>query len=320
MLEVPSSAKEAFLAFTSDPSLLALPFKLSRNTLERQLAIPHPGKFQQSFLSSVVHLDHVLDLKSPLYLVLRRDDSHILITYVPYMADTVVRKEYLDARSAVLEALGESRFSFSLICKEPTEITDQRSWEERDSVAQKLCVADEADKHSEKDKGYHKNKCRLCDRRMKNNITDEAAEALGRLKDPGDCVQISVDVLTDTLELNFQATSLPPMLVQSKLPTDCPSFTFYIHSQNSATYFIFCSPDSATVKERMKHTMAIAGLVNIIAKEAGINVDQKIEIHEREDLEFEQGDDRIGRFRSVFSLTGSTRVGTESTWEGMPVS
>lgn len=68
----------------------------------------------------------------------------------------------------------------------------------------------------------------------------------------------------------------------------------------------------------MTNIMAIPGLVNIITKENGVNVDQKIEIHDVEDLEFEESDKRIGRFRSLYLLNESK--GTESRWEGMPAS
>ena len=99
------------------------------------------------------------------------------------------------------------------------------------------------------------------------------------------------------------------------LPTDYPSFTFYRHLHSNVTYFIFCSPDSVPVKERMVHTMAIPGLVNIIAKESGVNVDQKIEIHDPDELEFGEKDKRIGKFRSMYLR--NEFVGTESTWENM---
>jgi twinfilin-like protein len=65
----------------------------------------------------------------------------------------------------------------------------------------------------------------------------------------------------------------------------------------------------------MKHTMAIPGLVNVHAEDRGVHVDQKIEIHEPEDLVFDKGDQKLGRFRSVY-LRGGWR-GTESEYEGL---
>jgi len=117
------------------------------------------------------------------------------------------------------------------------------------------------------------------------------------------------------LKLNFSKKNVDPAAVMAMLPTDYPSFTFYRHLHSNVTYFIFCSPDSVPVKERMVHTMAIPGLVNIIAKESGVNVDQKIEIHDPDELEFGEKDKRIGKFRSMYLR--NEFVGTESTWENM---
>lgn len=110
------------------------------------------------------------------------------------------------------------------------------------------------------------------------------------------------------------SSSVPPEQVSSYLPTTHPTFTFYRHP-NKVLYFIYHSPDSATVQQRMKHTMAIPALVNIHAEDCGVHVDQKIEIHEPEDLVFEQGDEKVGRFRSVY-LRGEWQ-GTESQYEGL---
>jgi twinfilin-like protein len=106
-----------------------------------------------------------------------------------------------------------------------------------------------------------------------------------------------------------------PEDVASTLPKDKPSFTFYRHPITNLLYFIFHSPDSASVQERMKHTMAIPGLVNVHAKDQGVHVDQKIEIHDPEDLVYEAKDERIGKFRSMY-LRNSFQ-GTESTYENL---
>jgi twinfilin-like protein len=80
-------------------------------------------------------------------------------------------------------------------------------------------------------------------------------------------------------------------------------------------YFIYHSPDVATVQQRMKHIMAIPGLL-VHAEDAGIRVDQKIEIHDPDDLVFEEArDERIGRFRSMYRR--DRFKGTEITYEGM---
>jgi twinfilin-like protein len=79
-------------------------------------------------------------------------------------------------------------------------------------------------------------------------------------------------------------------------------------------YFIFHSPDSATVRQRMKHTLAIPGLI-VHAEDVGVHVDQKIEIHDPEDLVFEAKDEKIGRFRGMYLRNGFR--GTELMYEGV---
>lgn len=67
----------------------------------------------------------------------------------------------------------------------------------------------------------------------------------------------------------------------------------------------------------MKHTMAIPGLL-VHAQDAGILVNQKIEIHEPDELDFDAGKDRdprVGRFRSMYRREGFS--GTELMYEGM---
>ena len=94
----------------------------------------------------------------------------------------------------------------SLICKEIGEITDARSWVERDALTneteaeEKPCGDSHDHDGNTTDIGYKKNQCRLCDRRMKNKITDEALAALGKLKNEGDCVQIVSCFCTNILQ------------------------------------------------------------------------------------------------------------------------
>jgi len=119
---------------------------------------------------------------------------------------------------------------------------------------------------------------------------------------------------TETLELKYvKHLAIPD--VAATLPANTPSFTFYRHPTAQLLYFIFHSPDSASVQERMTHTMAIPGLVNVHAEVQGVHVDQKIEIHDPEDLVFETKDECIGRFRSLYLR--NRFEGTESTYDNL---
>ncbi|KAJ4294177.1 Twinfilin-1 [Kalmusia sp. IMI 367209] len=323
--KIPYSVHEAFLCFASDVSLFALPLVLSNTTLQALPPISSPEGEHHTFQQALNQLDPILNTKIPLYLVLHREEGFDAITYVPYLGDAKTKSLLLDSRGSLLKTLGEEHFSSSIICKEIGEIIDARSWDERSGKGESWGV--ERDEHADtcmkdgtgeggiQDLGHKRNKCRLCDRRMKNKIEDNALDALKDLADVGNCVQLSVDVSTEVLQLNFRSKDLTPIDVASHLPTDKPSFTFYRHVTDNRLYFIFCSPDSANVKERMKHTMAIPGLINITTKDNGVNVDQKLEIHDADELDFEKKDTRIGKFRSMYLR--NEFAGTESQWEGM---
>ncbi|KAJ4986396.1 cofilin/tropomyosin-type actin-binding protein [Stagonosporopsis vannaccii] len=303
-LTIPSAVQEAFRSLLYSNQALALILTLEETVVHAHPVIQSKGQ-GDSFQSNLNLLDDVLDPKTSLYLLLRRCNSVFAITFVPYQAPEHQR----------------GHIERSLICKEIGEITDARSWAERDADQQetgnKECadVCESSPKHGAfpKDAGYKKNKCRLCDRRMKNKITDGALQALGKLKNEGDLVQISLnpDLI---LSLDLQISCLLPEQVPSHLPITHPSFTLYRHP-NKLLYFIFHSPDSATVQQRMKHTMAIPGLVNVHAEDYGVHVDQRVEIHEPEDLVFDEGDDKVGRFRSVYLR--NMWQGTESQYEGL---
>ncbi|PSN74614.1 hypothetical protein BS50DRAFT_540004 [Corynespora cassiicola Philippines] len=318
-LDISAQAHTEFAAFAADPLLFALPLVFSNETLEPRPAIGYPKKPDPTFQLALSQLESILDSNTPQYILLRRNDNLVAITYVPHLADEEAKKKYLSNRYELVRGVGETHFSSSLISKEAQEITDVRSWNERDENDQSRSEACEiapgaASDGLVKDLGYRKNRCRLCDRRMKYKIEEQADEALLNLKNDGNCVQLFVDVPNETLVLNFAAT-LPQDQVSKRLPAEHPSFTFYRHPENKLLYFIWCSPDGAPVKERMTHTMAIAGLVNVIAKDNGVVVDQKVEIHEPEDLNFGMEEKPAGKFRSMY-LRDNIQ-GTESTWGNM---
>lgn len=189
--------QEAYTSFISDSTLLALPLILKNNALQSLPPIRSKA-MNASFQNDLSLLDDTIEPKTPLYLLLRHHNAISAITFVPYRAHEDRRKQYLHYRHELLKSLGEENFEASLICKEVGEITDVRSWVERDGHRS----GDGREEHTDpykssnekcegaKDVGYKKNKCRLCDRRMKNKITNEALEALKKLQTAGDCVQI----------------------------------------------------------------------------------------------------------------------------------
>ncbi|CAN9186611.1 unnamed protein product [Alternaria alternata] len=270
-----TSAELAFRAFIEDNFCFALPLDLVDNRIEAHAPI---RQYHESFQLELNELESNLDTSKPAYIVLRRGDSLTFITYVPYRAKEELRNLFLERRHSVVQQLGASKSDLE-------------------------------------DVEYRKNKCRLCDRRMKNKISSEALEALRELQTPCTAVQMFVDVATETLELSYIRNGIIPEHVAATLPNDRPSFTFYRHPDTQLLYFIFHSPDDATVQERMKHIMAIPGLINVHSHDRNVHVDQKIEIHDPDDLVFGAKDERIGRFRSVYLR--NKFEGTESTYDNL---
>jgi twinfilin-like protein len=177
--------------------------ELSETTLRPLPPVFNPEAPRFTFQQALNRLEAVLSAKHALYIILRRNDSLVAVTYVPYLASAGSKKALLERRNELVEHLGQKNFSESIICKEMGEITDARSWDERDGHGQSWNDANareeqNCENHEEtdvetagaKDLGYKKNKCRLCDRRLKNKINDDALEALSKLNEDGACVQL----------------------------------------------------------------------------------------------------------------------------------
>jgi twinfilin-like protein len=201
LFDLTPAVQQAFASFTADDSLLALPLVSIGGTLN---ALP-PVQLRDSAVSLQIalnELDTIVEPRTPLYLILRRKGSLVAITFVPYLARDTERKFFLENRSNLLQQLGEAHFAQSLICKEVSEITDARSWDEREEYNPSHSATAEHAKKGEACKeekcegcaveglGYKQNKCRLCDRRMKNKITPEALSELATVSSPGAAVQI----------------------------------------------------------------------------------------------------------------------------------
>jgi twinfilin-like protein len=196
---VPSNVQDEFKAFTLNKSLLALPLRLEGATLQYSTAIQCNDEEDHTSQLSLGLLEDILVPTRSLYLLLRRSDSIAAVTFIPYRAAQEERNAYLKYRNNLVKLLGKEHFQMSLICKESGEIVDARSWVERgqhrgeDADPNHLGACDNphhGDSEGFADLGYKKNNCRLCDRRMKNRITDEASDALGKLEDEGMLVQI----------------------------------------------------------------------------------------------------------------------------------
>lgn len=203
-----SAIDEAFKTCLADKSFVALPITLVDDILTPAAPICLKS-MGSSFQNTLNQLDDTLDSRTPIYLLLRRNDSIVAITYVPYLAKEPQRLFFLQNRDRFVQQLGEDHFSSALICKEIGEITDVRSWIERDEHEKLLTAKGGVLESGVKDVGYKQNKCRLCDRRMKNPIDDDAIDALKRLESSGAMVQM--------VSATFDAELMLPLILLSLL-------------------------------------------------------------------------------------------------------
>lgn len=316
MQQLPPSVHEAFASFVADRSTIALPLVLQDGIVQPRPTV-HTPESATSFQIALNEVKPVLNPKIPMYLLLRRNKTLVAITFAPYLADATQRQFLLDNRHALVRQLGTEHFSQSLICKEIGEITDARSWNERDLNENH----DETAGHTENgvackeanctsctvnDSGYKRTKCRLCDRRMQNPITPDALDALRTLSPSpsGHLVQIvrcpplmpftqltdpqTVDPTSQSLTLLLDLQNMSPEQIPSNIPPSIPTFTFYTHPSSHLLYFISHCPDAAPVRQRMTHTMAIPGLL-VHAEDVGVKADRTMEIHDVEEAVFEEG-------------------------------
>ncbi|KAF2497324.1 hypothetical protein BU16DRAFT_525019 [Lophium mytilinum] len=290
------AAQKAISNFLSNESCFALLIKASSDGLTPLPAITIEKHSESDLISALPLLTSYITPKRPLYVIVRERDRLMFITYVPFLAPQDQQKLIMDKRSAVAADLGADNLFYACICKESADILDWRAWESREASLTKFGSPEHMDEHGNRvvvettpglprfvDLGYTKHQCRLCDRRMKMPITDEAKAALTTLTSRGSIVQLFVDVPTETITLGLSETRVSPSELPSRISPQ-PSFTFYHHSDSGSLLFIYCCPPDATVKARMTHTMAVPGLVNVIAREAGVEVTRKIEIDGPEDL------------------------------------
>ncbi|KAF2801338.1 uncharacterized protein BDZ99DRAFT_456438 [Mytilinidion resinicola] len=282
---------KAISDFLCNESCFALLIKVS-DDLQPLPAITPEKHLEPDLMASLSLLDGYITPRSPLYVIIREQGRLVFITYVPFLAPQDQRKLIMDERLAVAAELGAENLLYACICKEPADILDWRAWESREASLSKFESPEHMDEGENRvvhatqgmprfvDLGYTKHHCRLCDRRLTMPITDEAKAALTNLMSRGSTF---VDVPTETITLGLSEIHALPSELPSKVSPQ-PSFTFYNHSESGSLIFIYCCPPDATVKARMTHTMAVPGLVNVIAREAGVEVTRKIEIDGPEDL------------------------------------
>lgn len=208
-LELDLTVRNDYDTFLNEESMFALLLSSTGRDLKPTVHIPF-SKQRSSFQTNLNALEVHLDPRVASYIFLRRNDTFIAITFVPYLAPETQRRFLLDNRHEFLRQLGERYFAQSLICKEISEVAYARTWEEREEHIDNQVVPCDTTCVQEKlqdtgpgvqDIGYRRSKCRACDRRMKNKISADAMEALDTLSTPRSFVQLKVEAKTEHLVL-----------------------------------------------------------------------------------------------------------------------
>lgn len=183
MTEFSPQVLSVFETFLRDTTLFALIYHLADQLQPLHVV----NKQHDDYRRNLSDLGRTLHLELPTYIIIRIKNTLVMVTFAPWRAPTA--GHFIHNRHRLLRRLGDEHFTFTMICRDHVEVVDHRSWYER----MKLC--EEYDSKGLKTKiikdvGYFRTKCRMCDRRMKNDITQAATDAFSSLGDPGALLQI----------------------------------------------------------------------------------------------------------------------------------
>lgn len=133
-LPVTPELHDAFTAFTTDTSLFCLPITITSESLTPLSPVPFSSPSGGSFYASLSQLSSVLKPQTPLYLLLRRDDSSLVaVTYIPTNAPVRAKTLFASTRSTLVRELGSEKFATSVFATEEDEVVGQEAWRERDA-------------------------------------------------------------------------------------------------------------------------------------------------------------------------------------------
>lgn len=122
---------DAFTSFTSDSSLFCLPITITSESLTPLPTIPFTSS---SFYASLSNLSSVLKPQTPLYLLLRRDDSSLVaLTYIPSNAPVRAKTLFASTRATLVRELGSEKFATTVFATEEDEVVGESAWKERDA-------------------------------------------------------------------------------------------------------------------------------------------------------------------------------------------
>lgn len=296
--------QEAFRAFTSNSSLFALPVTIDSERLTPLDPIPFTSS---SFASSLPSLEQLLQPKTPIYLLLRRDDGKLVaVTYIPSTAPVRSKTLFASTRATLVRELGIEKFEAGTIfVTDAYEVLDTKEWEQRDRGAtggnserdEEILTREERElgavKRAEdeerfgtkgRDIGYGGGNAEPGGSvevggqgRMTMKCASEAKDKLRTgLSESGSLVILGLDIATETIVLHSSYDSVSPNDLAGKIPSSQPSYSFYNYPLTSTVLFAYTCPSGMSVKQRMLYASSRNGVL-LISKNEGIDVAKRIE-------------------------------------------
>jgi twinfilin len=303
-IPISATLRDAFADARSEDSVRTI-----KVAIVGEKMVPASKQAKQSSESSDFDaLQKLVEPRQPCYLLFKLDENSsessgsqqwVFVVYAPDDSPIKDRMLYASSRDTCKKSLGYSYFSQDYHVTEPQEI----AWSEFQSHKQgkyseaPLTVAEQetrAERHAEVHVGHTKEYVHS----VKFPISSEARDALARLdKASVDAVFLRVDVDRETVELRGAQKATIASLPDA-VPDDSPCFVVfrYAHShggRSQAPYvFVYSCPTNAPIKLKMLHSTvkstAIAGV-----EAAGIKVEKKVEISERDELTAELLDETL---------------------------
>ncbi|GAB1210409.1 hypothetical protein APSETT445_009201 [Aspergillus pseudonomiae] len=256
---------------------------------------------QESRLSSV------LQPKTPIYLLLRRPESGssslVALTYIPSNAPVRAKTLFASTRATLVRELGSEKFASTVFATEEDEIVGQEAWKERDaekngsskSRSQREELMGEKERELEavrraedearsgtpgRDIGIGGSFARRngsigapSSMQYKMPVDDEAKNALRSLQ-PGDLVQLAIDIPRETFVLAGVENGTVPSSVESHISPSSPRYTFYHYPDTDVVIFVYTCPSGSSIKERMLYASSRMYALQL-AEDQGLKISKK---------------------------------------------
>ncbi|KAK6341265.1 Twinfilin-1 [Orbilia brochopaga] len=280
---------QQFNSLVSSTSLRGLIAGIANEALVPVTTIPRSGTFEQD----LGQLDGLLKDNEPAYIILRRLDSgpapFVCVTYVPDTAHVRSKMLFASTRNTLMRELGTERFSESIFATTKAEVTAE-GFKKHDAHVAKAAPLTEEEAALKGVKEAEAEASRGTTARASHvssgvsfPMSDAALDALRRLPTtPNGLVQLKLDLQGETIELADDSTSTAHDLV-NVIPSDAPRYSFFNYSHKYAgvkenpIVFIYTCPPESKIRERMLYASCRSAVLNAATKEAGIEIDKKLE-------------------------------------------